>query len=153
MASYIRCFDTDIAEGMFQYMYGNLDWMDGIKTRGGKVTRKAVGHRSGSDDVVDDIIMTSLKKFNEIGAVTSCEVLGTYINLYRDGNDWAPKHNHPGTKQMVISFGQTRTLTVGSVAYQMNSGEAIIFGPEYHCLEKDTSTLPRISVAVFIREL
>lgn len=64
---------------------------------------------------------------------------------------YTPNHTHPGTTQLIISLGCTRILNIGKKSYQMNSGDACIFGSSVHGVPKDDSKDGRISIAVFMK--
>ncbi len=81
------------------------------------------------------------------------EVSHIYLNYYENGEMWCPNHTHPGTHQMVLSLGETRTLVVAKKDYVMKSGDAIIFGSAIHGVPKDTSTEGRIAIATFMKPL
>jgi len=103
----------------------------------------------GMDAVIDNCIIESLAKMG----VTSSGVYGIYLNYYRNGEDWTPNHSHPGMKQVVISLGATRLLTMGKSSYAMNNGDAIVFGSGIHGVPKDpTCTTGRISIALFLEK-
>ena len=52
---------------------------------------------------------------------------------------------------MVISLGATRTLNVGKTAYQMHSGDLIMFGSDEHGVPREPQVLEgRISIATFM---
>ncbi len=54
-------------------------------------------------------------------------------------------------KQLIISLGESRTLTIGSKEYNMENGDVEIFGSSYHSVPKNPEiTKGRISIAVFI---
>ena len=78
---------------------------------------------------------------------------GIYLNYYRDGNDFCPNHSHKDTKQLVLSFGTVRPLTVGKKDYNLKSGDGILFGSSIHGIPQDSDiTNGRISIAIFIRK-
>ena len=77
--------------------------------------------------------------------------LGTYVNHYRNGQEWAPSHSHRGQVQMIVSLGTTRNLTVGSKTYPLHSGDVITFGSSTHQIpiQSEVNT-GRISIATFM---
>ena len=77
-------------------------------------------------------------------------VLGLYLNRYRNGEEWTPNHSHKGTKQIVVSFGAMRVLDVGKRQFQMENGDAIIFGSAVHGVPKCIQPETRISLAAFL---
>lgn len=122
---------------LYYHLEDNIDWEDGVRSKSG-FTRKAKPMQLGIDSVVDNFILESLSK---IGVTT----FGIY-GIYRDGEDWTPNHSHPGMKQVVISLGSTRKLT-------MNNGDIIIFGSAVHGVPKDPNcTTGRISIALFLEK-
>lgn len=79
---------------------------------------------------------------------------GIYLNYYRDGNDWAPSHSHPGETQLIISLGATRSLKIGTKTYEIGNGDVIVFGSSSHSIIQDPSiTEGRISIATFCHPL
>lgn len=77
---------------------------------------------------------------------------GVYLNYYRNGEMWTPNHSRPGTHQLVISLGATRTLEVTKKKIPMKNGDAILFGSATHGVPKEPEiTTGRISIATFMR--
>ncbi len=100
---------------------------------------------------VDALIEQALAKLKQNDAYA---IFGVYLNYYRGGNDYTPSHNHPGTHQLVISLGATRTLEVAKKSYQMTSGSAIIFGTSQHGVPKEVNIQGgRISIATFMKPI
>jgi hypothetical protein len=139
-------FTLDESMNAFAYLKQNINWIDGIKTRTGQKTRKAMPLNIGDVPIVDTLISTALTSLTD----QKYEILGIYLNYYESGEMWTPNHSHPGTSQLVISLGQTRTLLVDRCPYIMDTGSAIIFGSEKHGVPKDSSTGSRISIATFM---
>jgi hypothetical protein len=76
---------------------------------------------------------------------------GLYLNYYKDGNDWTPNHTHPGTTQIIISLGATRTFQYGKKDIPSQNGDILIFGSGIHGVPKDPDvTNGRISIALFM---
>jgi len=149
--------DYDYSIAMYEYMKDNIVWEDGVKSRVHGFTRKAkaVDPTSSSIPGLMEMITFAISSYIQqtrgVGTTTFA-IYGTYINYYRNGCDFTPVHNHPGTIQLVISLGASRTLNVGSKCVIMNSGDAVIFGVQKHDVPKDPNiTEGRISIATFIR--
>ena len=145
---YPNIIDSDAAMAIYYYLEENIDWEDGVRSKLG-FTRKAKPMELGMDAVIDRCIVESLEKMG----ITTSNVYGIYLNYYRNGEDWTPNHSHPGMKQVVISLGSTRVLTMGKSSYAMNNGDAIVFGSAVHGVPKDTAcTSGRISIALFLEK-
>lgn len=140
--------DADTANALFTVLRDEIPWEDGIKSKSG-FTRKAHSCNMGNYPQVDSLITQALDKLAQTDAYA---IFGIYLNYYRNGEDWTPSHNHPGTQQIVISLGATRTLNVAKKSYQMSSGSAIIFGSSQHGVPKEPTVLEgRISIATFMK--
>lgn len=145
---YQRMIEYDEAVTIFTHLKNNIIWEDGIRSKKGP-TRKAKPIDFTEDQIVDYIVYCVLSKLS----VNIASVRGIYLNYYRDGDDWTPNHSHPGMKQIVISLGATRVLTIGSKNYLMSNGDVIIFGSSIHGVPKDVNcSQGRISIAIFIEK-
>jgi hypothetical protein len=140
--------DEDRATALYYFLRENIEWEEGIRSKKG-FTRKAKDIQTGQIVEVDNIISEVLTKMSK----NKYLILGFYVNYYENGEMWTPNHSHPGTHQLVISLGQTRTLTLGKKSYEMNNGSAIIFGSSTHGVPKDDSVEGRISIATFMLPL
>jgi len=137
------------ADDLYEFLESNVQWEEGIKSsKSGKETRKAYSvSMKPNDKMVDDVIKQII--FDSLNQ--DYLILGVYVNYYRDGNDWAPTHSHPGTIQSVISLGATRTLKIGKKDHVLNSGDVITFGASSHSLLQEPSVKEgRISIATFM---
>lgn len=145
---YPGIMENDMARALYYYLEENIEWEDGVLSKKG-FTRKAKPMNIGMDVTLDKVIIDTLEKMG----IVDGGVHGIYLNYYRDGNDWTPNHTHPGMKQVVISLGVTRTLTMGKGCYNMTNGDAIIFGSAIHGVPKDPNcTEGRISIALFLEK-
>ncbi len=143
---YPKLIDEKYATNLYEYLKTHIKWIDGIPSREG-FTRKAKPLVFGENQYVDFIIAEVFK----VLAITDVVIYGIYLNYYRDGNDYTPNHNHPGTKQLVISLGTTRTLTMNKNTYNMSNGDVIIFGSSVHGVPKDLNCKEgRISIALLL---
>ena len=146
---YPKLIDGDRSIAIYEYLKDNIDWVDGVRSKNG-FTRKACPMTLGDDDVVDSIIRETVQLLgmNDVG------VHGIYLNYYRDGNDYTPNHTHPGMKQVIISLGTNRTLTMGKdSSYPMGNGDVIIFGSSSHGVPKDPNCKEgRIAIALFLQK-
>src|SRR5436190_812350 len=130
--SLIRNFlEKTTADALFQYFQLNIPWHSGVTTRNGSISRLQCSSEECNQEVNDVLKNLITKIFNDIGSTNSM-ILGIYLNYYRDGSDYCPKHRHLGTKQAIISLGSDRNLTVGSNNYNLESGSLIFFGSDYH---------------------
>lgn len=148
---YPSVLDLEKATALYTHMSASLPWVDGIYSSKLKTTTRLAHQASWEDREVLDIINKVLHAITE-EPVKQFVVLGVYVNYYRDGKDWAPAHSHPGPMyQLIISLGATRQLRVGKKIYDMNNGDAIVFGGSTHEIIRDpTITEGRISIAVFL---
>jgi len=140
--------EKDSAKELYLYLKKNVPWEDGIRSKSGH-TRKAYSVQLG-DSVSEFVlgpILLAMKSFN----LETNTMMGIYLNYYVDGNSWTPNHTHKNSNQLVISLGTTRTLEVGKKSFEMESGQAILFGSSVHGVPKDESIKRgRISIAVFL---
>ena len=146
----------------FEHLRDGTDWIDGIfSKRKNKISRKAFYHEDLDDPVnrmIAKMITNAIKDIHAFHEATGTRdpiegltSLGTYVNYYRDGNDFCPAHSHPGQIQLVISLGATRPLKVGAKIYNLESGDVIVFGSSTHSIEADSTIKDgRISIATFM---
>jgi hypothetical protein len=145
-----QIFDADTAESTYTFLKDNISWEQGIYSKSkGKYSRKAYHHNPESDTIVDifinNLVHTALDK------VGNCQYYGVYLNYYMDGTNFCPNHSHKGTKQLVLSFGAVRTLTIGKKTYEPKSGSGILFGSSIHGIPEEPEIEDgRISIAIFI---
>jgi hypothetical protein len=137
--------DEEFANRVFNYLKKNIEWEDGVRSRSG-FTRKAKPLQLGQISLVDDAIQTCLLNLTQ----NKYHIAGIYLNYYQNGSMFTPNHSHPGTHQLVISLGATRTLNVAKKSYKMNNGDAIIFGSATHGVPKEDAAGERISIATFM---
>ncbi len=145
---------NETSKTIYEYLQNNLEWQDGIYSRKYKrMSRKAyLVKEDDIDKFIEDIVIDVLSKINN--GDNQYALFGTYINYYRNGNDFLPSHSHPNTLQLVISLGSTRTLYVGKKEYKMKSGDVILFGSSSHNIPMEPEiTEGRISIATFIKKL
>lgn len=147
------------ADELYTFLRDNIDWEDGIYSkRAARTSRKAYSPLSSMeveekelgicDKIIEDTVARCLKAVGR----ESHFVYGTYVNYYRNGNDFCPAHAHKGQVQMVLSLGARRMLNVGEKQYPMGSGDCIVFGSSTHSIPIDpTIREGRISIAVFLR--
>jgi len=82
--------------------------------------------------------------------ITIFEILSVYFNYYQNGDNYCPKHQHLGIKQIIISLGSSRNLYVNNNKYNLTDGSIFLFGSEYHEIKKQKNiTNPRISIVIF----
>jgi hypothetical protein len=145
---YPQFIDSNRSIAMYEHFKDNIKWVDGIRSKNG-FTRKAISTTLGKDSALDMIIHDV---FQKIGIV-EFGLHGIYMNYYRNGEDYTPNHSHIGMKQLIISLGATRTLTIGSKSYSMNNGDVIIFGSSIHGVPKESHCKDgRISIALFLEK-
>jgi hypothetical protein len=155
-------FDQEQSEIIFNHLKKNTKWEESIRSKkeGNSFTRLGSYVSNINSDVVlksaVEGILNHIAKKSSKNKITGIGVHGCYLNRYVDGNYWCPNHTHPGTKQIVASFGAKRTLNVNKVNYNMNSGDVVIFGAASHGIPKEEVTkvndnigTERISIALF----
>jgi hypothetical protein len=179
---YDKVFDSFHSELIFKHLRDNVDWSESIRSKRGFIDDKGVkaqaftdskGNKFSSEftrlgkayddlsensvlkDAVDTITKTIVGE-GEKNSIKELTIHGVYLNRYIDGNYWCPNHTHPGTKQIVASFGATRTFNVNKETYKMEDGQAILFGSASHGIPKeevkkknDEIKTERISIAMF----
>lgn len=143
-------FDEETSKNAFDFLEKNVPWEKGIYSKSKQQTsRYAYYHNPESNSTVD-IFINNLVNI-AMNKVENYKYYGVYLNYYRNGEDFCPNHSHKDTKQLVLSFGTSRTLTVGSKNYDMKSGDGILFGSSIHGIPKQPEiTNGRISIAIFI---
>ena len=151
---YKQIIDEETATSVFDFLLNNGQWEDGIYSKRLKrVTRKAYSpDLNNMDSTVDLMIMDLLIQcFNKLNLTEKYLISDIYVNYYRNGQDSAPSHSHPGQTQLVLSLGTTRTLIVGNKHYNVENGDVIIFGSSTHQVPQELHiTTPRISIATFM---
>ncbi len=139
-------------------LYGRLrtlPWKEGIRSKNG-FTRMAhiVTEHDPIFSELAHLIGVALANFKlNLGSkmTKNYELAGIYVNYYKNGEMYTPNHTHPGTHQLIISLGETRTLTVGAKSYKMSNGDCILFGSSVHGVPKEPSVKnARISIAAFL---
>jgi len=135
------------ARRLYVKLRENIEWEEGIRSKKG-FTRLAKALAPGVNKEIDDVIKSALEA---LIPGKRYYIMGIYLNYYKDGQCWTPNHKHEGTHQLVISLGATRTLCVGKKDYEMENGDAIVFGSSIHGIPKDDSQRRgRISIATFM---
>lgn len=141
-----KIIDPDRAIVLYYMLKDGIVWEEGIRSKKG-FTRKAKAIEPTDFPEIDRLVVEVLSKIT----TTKYGITGIYLNYYEDGNMWTPNHTHPGTHQLVISLGATRTLNVAKKSYQIGNGDAIIFGSSIHGIPKEpTIKEGRISIATFM---
>lgn len=145
------CIDEEVSNSMLTYFINNIDWGEGIKTRYGNFTRYQAHINECSEDITDSILELIRQCFNEQGIdLNTIDIVSIYLNYYRDGNDYCPKHRHEGTNQMLLTLGSSRNLYIDNTKFTLSNGSVIFFGNEYHEVKKEKRCGgPRISIVVF----
>jgi len=158
-----NAIQEELSWSLFEVLRKEMPWEDGIKTRFGGFTRKAV--TVGRDTEMFDYLMVFIGHLIE----NNGNLLGFYVNYYETGEMWTPNHKHKGTNQLVISLGNRRTLNICTrnctgfnskgnykpcsnkcqTGYPLDSGDAILFGEQTHGVPKELDVGPRISIATF----
>jgi hypothetical protein len=148
MTKQYSILDLNSSTGYYNYLRDNIQWEEGVKSRKTGFTRLAKPLNVGDNQVVDYILADV---FNKLSFTNKYQILGIYLNYYKDGTHHTPSHTHKGMTQLVVSLGATRTLKVGSKNYQLNNGDVIIFGSSAHSIPIESNvTEGRISIATFM---
>jgi len=143
---YPNAISGNAALALYNHLKDTIVWDDGIPSKHG-FTRKAKALNIIQDDFIAPIIQSAIN----ICDITHLQLVGCYLNYYRNGNDYTPNHSHKDTVQVIISLGETRTLMVGKKAYTVNNGDVTIFGSSVHGVPKDVACVNgRISIALFL---
>ncbi len=159
------------ADDYYTYLKENITWEAGIRSRRTGFTRKAkaldlitenyqlksliiqIMNKMG---LIPDEVVVVVLSINDTLALLIDKYLvrGLYLNYYENGTMYTPEHSHPGTKQLVISLGATRILTLGSSCrLPMQNGDAIVFDSIKHGVPRNNDIIAgRISIAVFLQE-
>lgn len=152
MAHQKRCKTTfkksalseNVANIFYKFFVTKIKWDEGIRSKNG-FTRLAKMLPVGVFPELDNLCYNVL---NNMGL--NYTILGIYLNYYKDGEMYTPNHSHKGTKQLVISLGAMRELTVGKKTFEMENGDAIVFGSSIHGVPKSKTKEGRISIATFM---
>jgi len=137
---------------LFQFLRENVTWEQGVRSRRGE-TRLAKSLNFIEFLMLLDDFPGELAQINELIENYSIKkgCAGVYINYYRNGVDWTPNHTHPGTTQMVVSLGATRTFTYGKNHIASKNGDIFLFGSSVHGVPKEPNIAEeRISIAFFL---
>ncbi len=143
---------SDMCNALYLYLRDTVKWEEGIKSRKGHT-------RSGAMFDLDEFVIflhdfpEAIVEISEvIDTFSSRKVCGgIYLNYYKNGDDWTPNHTHPGTTQIVISLGATRTFSYGKKELNSEHGDIFVFGSSLHGVPKEPSvTEGRISIALFM---
>ncbi len=147
--------DPEVATELYSDLKSKILWDDAIysTTRGKTVSRLGNTLSIPPETATEFRVLSVVSEVLERTELKN-PVLGVYLNYYRDGRDWAPAHSHTGDVfQLVISLEGTRQLRVSNKVYDMNSGDAIVFGSAVHTVLRDESVKTgRISLAVFLKK-
>lgn len=144
-----KSVDPDQATVFYETLKYNIDWEAGIRSRKG-FTRKAKAIPPGMYSQVDELIEKTLREMTN----DKYHILGIYLNYYENGEMYTPNHRHASTSQLVISLGASRLFQLGQKQYQLDNGDAILFGSTVHGVPKDLSCANgRISIATFMQKI
>jgi hypothetical protein len=137
----------DEATTLYGLLTESVPWTDGVLTRQGKLTRKQCHLESTPDFVQETVVNLLSRVFSHLGLGN--QEVSVYLNYYRDGKDWCPKHRHLGTMQVIVSLGHARTLYIDGTPHRLTNGSVIEFGPEYHEMRSERTSGGRISIVGF----
>lgn len=153
--AYKGLIDRETANCIYAMLESSIPWGEGVRSKSG-FTRMAYAMRDIYDTTLPEMVADTLYQLI-LSTLQSLEVeptayYGCYLNYYRDGADWTPRHDHKNSRQVVISLGASRVLTVGEKSYDLNSGDVIIFGSSMHGVPKSDTKEGRISIALFLNK-
>jgi hypothetical protein len=147
-------FYPEISARLYTFLRDGIKWEDGIRSRKGHTRSAAMFELRDFLRLIDDfpeIMVGILEIIEKYSVRKSCA--GLYLNYYKDGNDWTPNHTHPGTTQIVISLGTTRTFEYCKKPLPSGNGDVIVFGSSIHGVPKEPAiTEGRISIALFMMD-
>lgn len=149
-----QSLSSDVATEYYTKLL-QLPWTTGIASRNG-FTRMAYSASLSSPlgEELVELVYAVLREIGKIRRLPNYAIFGLYINYYKDGTMYTPNHSHKGTHQLVISLGETRTLSVGKKEFRMENGDSILFGSSVHGVPREENvTKGRISIATFMRPL
>jgi hypothetical protein len=159
---FTNIFDNEQSDIIFNHLRNNIKWEESIRSKkeGNAFTRLGKYINNLDEDLIlKDTVKGIIKHIGEKSVKNSIKAIGLhgcYLNRYIDGTYWCPNHTHPGTKQIVVSFGAQRTLNVNKVGYKMKLGDGVIFGAASHGVPREEVTkindnvkYERISIALF----
>ncbi len=144
-----QILDKDEANMLLNKLITDVNWEEHIKTRDGKCTRLQQ-YINFCPKNIQEMLLHTLNKIISSSNLGNINVLSIYLNYYRDGKDWCPKHKHEGTKQIVLSLGSARHLYIENKKYKLCPGSVIFFENEYHWMYSENNVQnPRISIVFF----
>lgn len=137
--------DSETCDLLMESLIKDVPWTCGILNKNGGISRLQCNLEMCDEETQENVI-DALIEF-----MTGEEhILSVYLNYYRDGSDYCPKHNHPGTKQMILSLGSSRQLNISDKKFILKSGTVIKFTDEYHWMYSQKHVFgSRISIVVF----
>lgn len=145
---YSKLLDEQETKNFMIWSAQNLVFTEGPKSRKQGSTRLATAIMPGEYEEVDELVGKVLSLLPDYK--DGRELRSMYLNLYRDGEDFTPNHSHPKQRQIIISFGATRTLLVGKKEYKVEDGDVVVFGGSVHGVPKERQIKEaRFSLALF----
>jgi len=151
----VSVFDRENSLKIYEKFRTEISWQSGVySTRHKKVTRMAYTTDPDSFNNVEiDIEIINLITTAMCALGMKNNLVGFYVNYYRDGCDWTPAHSHPENTQLIISLGATRKLRIGKKIYDLTSGDVTVFGSATHEVLMDPEVAEgRISIAAFLEK-
>lgn len=146
--------NSAMCNNLYNYLKANIVWGEGIKSKNGHTRSAAMFELNEFITFIDnfpEIIANVSEIISQYSIRKTCA--GIYVNYYKNGDDWTPNHTHPGTTQIVISLGATRTFLYGKKEFSSNNGDVFVFGSSLHGVPKEpTIQEGRISIALFMTE-
>lgn len=146
--------DATTCDLLYTFLRENVTWGEGIKSKNRHTRSAAQFSEEEFVDFISDFKVTVETIMDIIYTYSERQTCaGIYLNYYKDGNDWTPNHTHPGTTQIVISLGGTRTFLYGKKEFESENGDILIFGSGTHGVPKEPEiTHGRISIALFMTD-
>mmetsp|Transcript_17948 Transcript_17948/g.29226 ORF Transcript_17948/g.29226 Transcript_17948/m.29226 type:complete len:493 (+) Transcript_17948:66-1544(+) len=151
---------TEEKLSIYQLQLMGLDW-EIKKTRSG-ATRKVASWSYAPRGTVDPknvvppdlypvkpLIAALLAQAERCSGGEAIIPIQVYICLYDEGTNTCPEHSH-SCRQLTMSLGSTRTLTVNGKRVRMKHGNAIVLHGQRHAVIKEKNVMGgRMSINLF----
>lgn len=78
----------DVATALYNHLRDTIEWEEGVRSKNG-FTRLAKTLGANEDKLVNDCIKEVIEKLQ-----ICVQLLGIYLNYYKDGSHYTPNHSH-----------------------------------------------------------
>ena len=137
----------DESDRLFQNLKTKVQWNVGIPTRNGGISRLQSHFQMIPYEIQCEILEIVNRIFSS-DTNNNYNLEGIYLNYYRNGNDYCPRHKHD-SRQCIISLGSPRHITINNKKILLEPGSVCIFNNEYHSVDRDYKSGERISIVIF----